>query len=121
MAKNGGGVLYTMFMQVFQGHPSRHRGEMAVWLQTIQNLALVGVGDHYLAPGRFMPGKYHVPIVLGAGWASVWHGRPEKKISPTAGIRSPDRPTHNETLCRLSYPGRRVCVCVCVCVCQYTT
>jgi hypothetical protein len=79
MAKGGGGFLYTMCMQVFQGHPSRHRGEVAVWLQTSQNLALVGVGDHYLAPGRFIPGKDHVPIVLGAEWASVWHGRPEKK------------------------------------------
>ena len=28
------------------------------------------------------------------------------------GIRSPDRPAHNESLYRLSYPGRRVIICV---------
>jgi hypothetical protein len=110
--------ILCMCMQVFRSHPSRDRGEVAVWLQSIQNPALVCVGGHYHASGRFIPGKDPVPIVQGAGWASGWHGRSEK-FSPPAGIRSPDRPTHSESLCRLSYPGRRVCVCGWVCVCVY--
>ena len=58
-------------------------------------------------PGRFTPAKDPVLLVQEAGWApgSVWTGA--EKHSPT-GIRSPDRPARNESLYRLSYPGRRI-------------
>ena len=101
--------LYCVSVSKYFKVTQAGRGEVAVWLQTIKNSALVGVGGHYQDPGRFIAGKDPVAIVQGAGWASGWHGRPEK-ISPPAGILSPDRPTHSESLCRLSYPGRRVCV-----------
>ena len=51
----------------------------------------------------FTPGKDTVPIVQEAGWApgSVWKGGKSRPI----GFRSPDRPTRNQSLYRLSYPA----------------
>ena len=43
-------------MQVFLGHPSKHKGGGGMF-QTIQNSALVGVGGHYYAPDPFIPGE----------------------------------------------------------------
>ena len=56
-------------------------------------------------PGRFTPGKETpVPILQEAGWAPgpVWTGA---ENLAAAGIRSPDRPTHSESLYRLRYLG----------------
>ena len=67
--------------------------------------ALDGGGWSTPRPGRFTPGKDPVPIVQEAGWAPgpVWTGT--ENLAPTL-IRSPDRPARNESLYRLSYPGR---------------
>jgi len=50
----------------------------------------------------FTPRKYPVPIVQEAEWAPgpVWTGA--QNIAPT-GIRSPDCPTHRQSLYQLSY------------------
>jgi len=66
--------------------------------------ALDGSGWSTPRPGRFTTGKYPVPIVQEAGWASrpVWTG--VKKLSLT-GFRFPDRPARSESLYQLSYPG----------------
>jgi hypothetical protein len=55
-------------------------------------------------PFRFTPGKYSIPIVQEALWATgpVWTGA---ENLATTGIRIPDRPTRSESLYRLSYPG----------------
>jgi hypothetical protein len=61
-----------------------------------------GLASH---PGRSLPpGKTPVPIVQEAVWAPglVWTGA--ENLAPT-GIRSPDRPTRNQSLYRLSYPA----------------
>ena len=52
--------------------------------------------------GRFTPRKDTVCIVQEAVWAPgpVWTGA--ENLAPT-GIRSPDPPTHSESLYRLSY------------------
>jgi len=51
----------------------------------------------------FTTGKDPVPIVQEVGWAQgpVWIGA--EKISPSTGIRSPDRPARSQSLYRLSY------------------
>ena len=54
------------------------------------------------APAHFTSGKDPVPIVRGAGWAPgpVWTGgksRPHRDSIP-------DRPSHSQSLYRLSYP-----------------
>jgi hypothetical protein len=58
-------------------------------------------------PGRFTPGKDPAPNVFEAGWTPgpAWKGAED--LAP-AGIRSPDRPAHGESLYRLSYPGPRM-------------
>jgi len=60
----------------------------------------MGVGGQRHAPAALPP----VPIVQEAGWAPGPSGR-VRKISPSTGIRSPDRPARSESLYRLSYPG----------------
>ena len=64
----------------------------------------MGVGGQPHAPAAFTPGKDPVPIVQEAGWAPgpVWTGA---ENSPPTGIRSPERPAHSESLCRLRYLG----------------
>jgi len=59
-------------------------------------------------PGRFSPEKDPVPIVQEVGWAPgpVWMVAENR--DPT-GIRSPDRPARNESLCRLSYGSPPLC------------
>jgi len=51
----------------------------------------------------FTPGKDQVPIVQYTGWAQGRYGQ-VRKISPSTGIRSPDRPARSQSLYRLSYP-----------------
>jgi hypothetical protein len=69
----------------------------------------MGVGGQRHAPATFTPRKELVPIVQEAGWAPgpVWMG--VENLAPTR-IRSLDRPAHNESLYRLSYPGPQVCM-----------
>jgi hypothetical protein len=56
--------------------------------------------------GRFNSGNEPVHIVREAGWApgSVWAGA--KNLAPT-GIRTPDRPSRNESLYQLIYYSSR--------------
>jgi hypothetical protein len=56
-------------------------------------------------PGRFTPGKDPVPFVQEDEWGPQGRSGRVRKISPTTGIRSPDRPDRSESLYRLSYPG----------------
>ena len=51
----------------------------------------------------FTPGKDPLPIAQEVGWAPglVWSGA--ENLAP-AGARSADRPAHNQSLYRLSYP-----------------
>ena len=70
--------------------------------------ALEGGEGSASLPGRpLLPGKDPVPIVQEAGWAPgpVWTGA--ENLAPT-GIRSPDRPSHSQSLYRLSYTGQPV-------------
>ena len=69
--------------------------------------ALDGGGWSTPRPGRFTLEKYPIPIVYEAGWAPgpVWTGA--ENIAST-GIRSPDRPSHSESLYRLKYLGPTV-------------
>jgi hypothetical protein len=66
--------------------------------------ALDGGGWSTPHPVRFTTGKDPVPVLWEAGWAPepVWTGA--ESFAP-AGIRSPDRPAHSDSLYRLSYPG----------------
>jgi hypothetical protein len=64
----------------------------------------MGVGGQHHAPAAFTPGKDPVPIVQEAGWAKelVWIGA--ENLAPTR-IRSPELPTHSESLYQLRHPG----------------
>jgi hypothetical protein len=55
-------------------------------------------------PGHFNPGKYRVPIVYKAGWATepVWTGA---EYLAAAGIRSSNCPARSELLHQLRYLG----------------
>ena len=63
-----------------------------------------GVGGQLHAPGRFTPGKDPVPIYRRLGGPQGRSVR-VRKISPSTGIRSADRPARSESLYRLSYRG----------------
>ena len=52
----------------------------------------------------FTPGKDPVPIVQEAKWAPGPAWTSAENLVPI-GIRSPDRPAHNQSLYRLSYPA----------------
>ena len=56
------------------------------------------------APAALPPGKTRYPLYGRLGGPQGRSGR-VRKISPTTGIRSPDRPARSESLYRLSYPG----------------
>ena len=58
------------------------------------------------APAAPYPGKDPVPIVQEAGWASGPVGAGMENLAP-AGIRSPDRPAHRQSLYRLRYPAQK--------------
>ena len=55
------------------------------------------------APAALYPSQDPVSIIQEAGWATgpVWTGA--ENLAPT-GIRSPDRPSHGQSLYRLRYP-----------------
>jgi hypothetical protein len=68
--------------------------------------ALEGVRGQRHAPADIYPGKDTVPNVQEAGWAPgpVWKGA--ENLDAT-GIRSADRPAHNQSLYRLCYPAHK--------------
>ena len=63
-----------------------------------------GVCGQRHAPAALYSGKNPVPIVQEAGWdpGPIWTSA---ENLATTGIRSPDRPTHGQSLYRLSYPA----------------
>ena len=76
------------------------------------------MGGQRHAPPALPPGKTRYPLYRRLGGPQGRYGR-VRKISPTTGIGSPNRPARSKSLYRLRYPGptTRMCVCVCVCVC----
>ena len=65
------------------------------------------VGGQRHVPAALPPGKTRYPFYRRLGGPQDRSGR-VRKISPPTGIRSLDRPAHNESLYRLSYPGPRL-------------
>ena len=58
-------------------------------------------------PGRFLPpGKNQYPLYGRLGWPQGRSGQ-VRKISPTTGIRSPDRPARSQSLYGLSYRAHK--------------
>ena len=66
--------------------------------------ALGGMGGQRHAPSALPPGKTRYPLYRRMGGPQGRSGR-VRKISPSTGIRSPDRPARSESLYRLSYRG----------------
>ena len=64
------------------------------------------VGSQHHAPAALPPGKSRYPLYRRLGGSQGQSGR-VRKISPSTGIRFPDRPARSESLYRLSYSGRR--------------
>jgi len=61
----------------------------------------MNVGVQHHSPAGLPPGMTGYPLYRTLD-GPVWMG--VENLAPT-GIRSPDRPTRSESLCRLSYPG----------------
>ena len=66
--------------------------------------ALDGMGGQHHAPTASLPGKSRYPLYRRLGGPQDRSGR-VRKMSPSTGIRSPDRPARSESLYRLRYPG----------------
>ena len=80
------------------------RGSRGIAVPFFVNLGtLDGGGWSTPPPGRLYPGKYLVPTIQEAGWASepVWIGAENLAFT---GIRSPDLPIRSASLYRLSHP-----------------
>ena len=67
----------------------------------------MGMDGQRHAPVPLSPGKNRYPLYRRMSGPQGRPGR-VRKISPLAGIRSPDRPARSESLYRLSYPGSHV-------------
>jgi hypothetical protein len=80
-----------------------HRGSRCIAILFHDHSTRRGWGVNVTPRPLFTPGKDLVPIVQEAGWAQepVWTSA--ENLVPT-GIRSPDRPAHNQSLYRLRYP-----------------
>jgi hypothetical protein len=63
--------------------------------------ALDGVDGQHHAPAALPPGKTRYPLYRRMGGPHGLSGR-VRKIAPTPGLRSPDRPARRESLYRLS-------------------
>ena len=63
------------------------------------------VGGQQHAPAALPPRKTRNPLYRRFGGPQGRSGR-VREISPSTGIRSPDRPARSESLYRLRYPGR---------------
>jgi hypothetical protein len=61
--------------------------------------ALDGVGDQRHALSA-LPGTHCI-----GGWEGLRAGLDDSRKSRPTGIRSPDRPTHSQSLYHLGYPG----------------
>jgi hypothetical protein len=75
-----------------------------VILYSFFNLGARWSGCSAPRPDRFTPGKYTVPIVQEAAWASELFWTGAENIAPT-WIRSLDSPLRSEPLYGLSYPA----------------
>jgi hypothetical protein len=79
------------------------------WYSSTLSLTSVldGVGGQRQAPHALPSGKTRYPSYRRLGGLQ---GRSERvrKISPPAGIRSPDRPARRESLYRLSHTGPQI-------------
>jgi len=87
------------------------RGSRVIALLFLDHGIRRGWGVSVTPRPLFTPGEDPVPIVQEAGWAPgpVWTGA--ENLTPT-GNRSPDRPTHNQSLYRLRYPThQRIRIC----------
>jgi hypothetical protein len=75
-----------------------------ITLLSLTTTGLDEVGGQRLAPAALPPGKTRYPLYKRLGGP---HGRSERvrKISPSTGIRSPDRLARSESLHRLNYSG----------------
>jgi len=82
-----------------------HRGSRDIALPFIDHGTKRGWGVSLTPRPLFTPGKEPVITVQEAGWAPgpVWTGA--ENFAPPTGIRSPDRPTHGQSLYRLRYLG----------------
>jgi len=60
------------------------------------------MGGQRRASAALSPGKTRYPLYRRLGGPQGWSGQ-VRKISPSTGIRYPDRPARNESLYRLSY------------------
>ena len=82
-----------------------HRESRGIALPFLGHSTRRGWGVSVTPQPLFIPGKDPVPIVQEAGWAPgpVWTGA--EILAPT-GIRSPELPTHSQSLYRLRYPIR---------------
>ena len=80
-----------------------HRGSRGIALLFIDHGTRRGWGVNPTPRQLFTPGREPVPIVQEAGWPAgpVWTGA--ENLAPT-GIRSPDRPSHSQSLFRQRYP-----------------
>jgi len=81
-----------------------NRGSRGMALLFLDHGIRRGWGVSVTPRSLFTPGKYPVPIVQEAGWATgpVWTGA--ENLAST-GIRSLDRPAHSQLLYRLRYPA----------------
>jgi hypothetical protein len=80
-----------------------HRVSRGIALVCHDDSTRRGLGVSVTPRPLFTPEKDPVPIVQEAGWVPgpVWTGA--ENLAPT-GIRSPDRPSHSQSLYRLRYP-----------------
>ena len=76
--------------------------EISAVKYNMDNIFIATVRGQRHAPAAIYPGKDPVPIVQEVGWAlgPVWTGA---ENLASAGIQSPDRPAHSQSLCRLNY------------------
>ena len=71
----------------------------------------MGVGGQHHAPTALPPGKTRYPLYSRLGGPQGRSGR-VRKISPSTGIRSPDRPAPSESPYRLSYRSPECSLCI---------
>jgi len=97
----------TVKVKFIQEQATKSQRGSRWWLYSFFTSALDVMGGQRHAPGRFTPEKEQVTIVQEAGWVSgsVWTGAGNLALS---NIRSPDRPSHSESLYRLRYTGSHI-------------
>ena len=90
-----------------KGKGKVQRGNRCIALLFLKPRRKKGVGGQRHAPAALPPGKTPYPLYRRLGGPQGRSGRVQK-ISPSTGIRSPDRPVRSESLYRLSYPGPKL-------------